>query len=667
MKFLTSLFLAFALSAQAAPLTNTVTFNWLDFGYQVDSVTNKPVKITPLEYATIGSFFMVKTPRIYTNTFAGQCIVTNMQEGSYRVELATALGSITTFTSTIPSTATGSSNYDATSFVSNYATNSGSTRSYSITVSDLRYPSVAGTNIVFTTNAGRVTIAGTVVTGTSPAVASNYLAVTKLDITNGTAYNLDIFTGTLTNITERMSTNINPVIQGAREISGNIGLLTNGTMRGTVLTNVNVSGTLSGPGDIGTNSQKFGLSSYAAGNFSLALGHNARAEAASEDSTTGNFGTAVGYSTVASGYGTALGGNASAIYDNSAAIGYNSLATAANQFRLGNSSNVFVFGGNGSITGNGSGLTNLNLNTLSNRVVQAEITNAVQQTALAGLTNSIGTKQFGSAALTNLSAQVNVATNIIGAGSGITVSSNNAGTWTITGATTNYIATTNGMSRNLTNLGRAYSDRLVVTNLIIGTNTTSDVSRPPAETILTVNGQGEFGRNLYVGTLSGGSGGAVHTYYCCGGIYTSMSTDQYIPMGTIRFSSSYDSDLHAIRMGHFTSDPGKAIQFTKTNGFLYLTSGDSTYANSTNRFHIHQVNSRGVTVTNSSTENVSITNGVVNATKGVILPASTPFTAPNSLGIQGAHLWSDGTNLCIVLQNSAGTRATNKVTMTAWP
>ena len=176
--------LLLAASGYAAPNTNTVTFNWLDFGYQVDSVTNKAVKITPLEYSTIGSFFMVKTPRIYTNTTAGVCIVTNMQAGSYRVELPTALGSITVFTSTVPSTATGSSNYDATAFVTNYATNSGSTRSYSITVSDLRYPSVAGTNIVFYTNAGRITIAGTTVSGTSPTVASNFLWATKLDTTN---------------------------------------------------------------------------------------------------------------------------------------------------------------------------------------------------------------------------------------------------------------------------------------------------------------------------------------------------------------------------------------------------------------------------------------------------------------------------------------------------
>ena len=547
MKTLLTFILAlFTAGASAAPNTNTITFDWLDFGYQVDSVTNKPVKITPLEYSTVGSFFIVKTPRIYTNTFAGQCVVTNMQAGSYRVELATALGSITTFTSTIPATATGGTNYEATQFVTNFATNSGSTRSYSITVSDLRYPSTAGSNILFFTNAGRVTIAGTVVTGTSPAVASNYLAVTKLDATNGTAYALTV-SGLLN------STNMDAKISAASN---------------TVHTAL-----------IATNTLLF----------------------------TNIF----------------------------------SLNTAVN---------------------NNAG----NVTSISNRVIQAEVTNAVQQTALAGLTNSIATKQLGSASLTNLSAQVNVATNIIGAGFGLTVSSNNAGTWTITGATTNYIATTNGMSRNLTNLGSAYSDQLVVTNLVVGTNPV-----PPLVTALTVNGNASVKRNIYVGESSAGAFAAVYTYACCNPtpvyIETSTDTSGTIPVGTLIFKRTDTGDLHALRMGGFTSEPGKAIQFTKTNGFLYLTSGDSTYANSTNRFSIHQVNSRGVTVTNSSTENVSITNGVVNATKGVILPASTPFTAPNSLGIQGAHLWSDGTNLCVVLQDSAGTRTTNKVTLTAWP
>ena len=48
------------------------------------------------------------------------------------------------------------------------------------------------------------------------------------------------------------------------------------------------------------------------------------------------------------------------------------------------------------------------------------------------ISNLTQTKQNGSAALTNLSGNPNVATNILGAGI-VTVSSNNAGTWTITG------------------------------------------------------------------------------------------------------------------------------------------------------------------------------------------------------------------------------------------
>ena len=523
MKFLTSLFLAFALSAQAAPLTNTVTFNWLDFGYQVDSVTNKPVKITPLEYATIGSFFMVKTPRIYTNTFAGQCIVTNWQEGSYRVELATALGSITTFTSTIPSTATGSSNYDATSFVTNYATNSGSTRSYSITVSDLRYPSVAGTNIVFTTNAGRVTIAGTVVTGTSPAVASNYLAVTKLDITNGTAYALTV-SGLFS------STNMDAKISDASN---------------TVHTAL-----------IATNTLLF----------------------------TNIF----------------------------------SLNTAANN----NAANV---------------------TSISNRVIQAEVTNAVQQTALAGLTNSIGTKQLGSAALTNLSAEVNVATNIIGAGFGIIVSSNNAGTWTITGATTNYIATTNGMSRNLTNLGQAYSDRLVVTNLVVGTN---------ANKVQITNGTVITTGNI-----------AAQTGYVLGNIVYSQSgfEGQYI------YSANLGGNLGGLIQFNAAAEVG-LIQLRDLNG---TTFGRLVFGLVNSNFPALKRNQASLEIVdgigNSRATNNLIVPGVVISTNGFILPASTPFTAPASLSGHGGHLWSDGTNLCIVLQNSAGTRTTNKVTMTAWP
>jgi len=559
MKFLTSLFLALAISAQAAPLTNTVTFNWLDFGYQVDSVTNKPVKITPLEYATIGSFFMVKTPRIYTNTFAGQCIVTNMQEGSYRVELATALGSITTFTSTIPSTATGSSNYDATSFVTNYATNSGSTRSYSITVSDLRYPSVAGTNIVFTTNAGRVTIAGTVVTGTSPAVASNYLAVTKLNITNGTAYELTV-SGLFS------STNMDAKISSASNTVHTALIATNTLL----FTNI----------------------------FSL---------------------------------NTAANNNAANVTSISNRVIQAEVTNAVQQTALAGLTNRVVT----AETTNAGSVANIT--SISNRVVNSE-------SALIGLTNSLGTKQFGSAALTNLSAQVNVATNIIGAGFGIIVSSNNAGTWTITGGTTNYIATTNGMSRNLTNLGQAYSDRLVVTNLVVGTT---------ANTVQITNGTIITTGNI---TLASPSTLQAHI-----------------------LKAQYIADIPNIYSSYFGGNLGGLIRFTAAAevGVIQMcdinvtTFGRLIFGLVNSNFPALKRNGASLEIVdgigNSRATNNLIVPGVVISTNGFILPASTPFTAPASLSGHGGHLWSDGTNLCIVLQNSAGTRTTNKVTMTAWP
>lgn len=522
MKFLTSLFLALAISAQAAPLTNTITYNWLDFGYQVDSVTNKPVKITPLEYSTIGSFFMVKTPRIYTNTFAGQCVVTNQQEGSYRVELATALGSITTFTSTIPATATGGTNYEATQFVTNFATNSGSTRSYSITVSDLRYPSTAGSNILFYTNAGRVTIAGTVVTGTSPTVASNYLAVTKLDVTNGTAYALTV--SGLFN-----STNMDAKISAASN---------------TVHTAL-----------IATNTLLF----------------------------TNIF----------------------------------SLNTAVN-----NNAN--------------------NVTSISNRVIQAEVTNAVQQTALVGLTNSIATKQLGSAALTNLSAQVNVATNIIGAGFGLTVSSNNAGTWTITGATTNYIATTNGLSVNLTNFGLSYFDRIATTNIIV-TNGADYVSITNGVVNVTKHIVSSGG-SMYVESSTGKGFGIGQSSAGSGGIYTLFRQGASASYDEVAFSRSDNALLGMMTFGYGQTLATPAVHFTNAN--IYFGTATRNFNTAINPVNVPYLNAR----------------------LGVLLPAATPFTAPTSLNItNSAHLWSDGTNLCIVFQNAAGTRTTNKVTMTAWP
>ncbi len=77
---------------------------------------------------------------------------------------------------------------------------------------------------------------------------------------------------------------------------------------------------------------------------------------------------------------------------------------------------------------------------------------------------------------------------------------------------------------------------------------------------------------------------------------------------------------------------------------------------------------------------INNSNGVINIRPGdtngfnglgagwLDLQGTNTVIAPTSINSQmGAQLWSDGTNLCVVLQNSAGTRTTNKLSMTAWP
>jgi hypothetical protein len=217
-----------------------------------------------------------------------------------------------------------------------------------------------------------------------------------------------------------------------------------------------------------------------------------------------------------------------------------------------------------------------NVTSISNRVIQAEVTNSVQQTALAGLTNSIGTKQFGSAALTNLSAQVNVATNIIGAGFGITVSSNNAGTWTITGATTNYIATTNGMSRNLTNLGEAYFDRISSTNIII-TNGTDYVSITNG-VINTTKHITSFSKIFTESSVSGGFG-IGQTPLGSGGIYTLFRQGASQNYDEVSFSRSDNSLLGMMTFGYGQGAGTPALMVT--NGNIFLGNATRTFNSGT--------------------------------------------------------------------------------------
>ena len=208
------------------------------------------------------------------------------------------------------------------------------------------------------------------------------------------------------------------------------------------------------------------------------------------------------------------------------------------------------------------------------------------------------------------------------------------------GLTNRFIQITNGVSRNLTNLGAAYSDRLVVTNLVVGIN---------ANKVQITNG-------------------------------TIIATGDITALGLIGNIFAAGSHIDAPRYTSYYQGLGRGGSITMSVaeiGVVQMTDVNQTNFNRlafgliNSNFPALKRNAASLEVTdavgNSRATNNFIVPGVVISTNGFILPASTPFTAPASLSWQGSHLWSDGTNLCVVLQNSAGTRTTNKVTLTAWP
>ncbi len=212
------------------------------------------------------------------------------------------------------------------------------------------------------------------------------------------------------------------------------------------------------------------------------------------------------------------------------------------------------------------------------------------------------------------------------------------------GLTNRFLQITNGVSYNLTNLGQAYSDRLVVTNLVVGTT---------ANTVQITNGTIITTGNI---TVNGSSSVSAHTLNA-----SSMVNTPYI------YSSYLGGNLGGMICFNANTEVG-LIQLRDING---TTFGRLVFGLINSNFPALKRNGASLEIVdgigNSRATNNLIVPGVVISTNGFILPASTPFTAPGSLSGHGGHLWSDGTNLCIVLQDSVGTRTTNKVTMTAWP
>lgn len=103
-----------------------------------------------------------------------------------------------------------------------------------------------------------------------------------------------------------------------------------------------------------------------------------------------------------------------------------------------------------------------------------------------------------------------------------------------------------------------------------------------------------------------------------------------------------------------------------TNGSYYVladpTVGWLFYANSSSG---QEISGSGWYVKSNGDADFS---GTLSATGLVGDTVTVPgTTTPPALAQFGGELWTDGTNLCVVLQNAGGGKTTNKVTLSAWP
>ena len=118
-----------------------------------------------------------------------------------------------------------------------------------------------------------------------------------------------------------------------------------------------------------------------------------------------------------------------------------------------------------------------------------------------------------------------------------------------------------------------------------------------------------------------------------------------------------------------------ASSVTANGDFAILYSGSAGASPGTTAMQIAGITSGSVTAgnvgigtTSPSSKLVVIgdsnVSGTLTATNGVVLPLTA---TPPTIGAKGGQLFCDGTNVCIVLQNSAGTLSTNRITMSAFP
>lgn len=163
---------------------------------------------------------------------------------------------------------------------------------------------------------------------------------------------------------------------------------------------------------------------------------------------------------------------------------------------------------------------------------------------------------------------------------------------------------------------------------------------------LTISGSQTNSGNLQTATLN--STGAA---YFSGGVQTpgqiqaalfitSAGTIRGPASGVIGLYNSSQDDFVRLQFGGTTAGFPALV---RSNGNLMVS--DAAGTGTTNSFFVP---------------------GTVTATNGVCLPSRT--NSPPAMSGFGAHLWSDGTNLVVIIGNhGTGTYTTNKVTLSTWP
>lgn len=170
-----------AVSGNAA----TVQFNLSDFAANPLSI--RTVRITPVQSSQGSGTTVITGDAIsYSTDTNGTFTVTNIAAGSYKVE---AIGGniATTFYILAP---TNQTTMSAAGLLTQPVATTGGQMAYAAKASDLRYPSVAGTNIVVYTNAaGRVVINSTGGGGSSDVTsATNDLSAALITLANNLVF-----------------------------------------------------------------------------------------------------------------------------------------------------------------------------------------------------------------------------------------------------------------------------------------------------------------------------------------------------------------------------------------------------------------------------------------------------------------------------------------------